>query len=190
MVRELRIHYEGDEKLKPGFRAFFREIHDSARGSFLIRWISAGGAPAQDFHTALRTHPDAWNILLLDSEGPYVDSSWRERGLDASHTGSVFWMVQIMESWFMADLPSLKRFYGQHFRESALPANPDIEQIPKQDVLDKLKAATKKCKDGAYHKTAHAPRLLEVIDPERVKKASRQCARFFEVVLKRLSEQA
>ena len=97
-------------------------------------------------------------------------------------------MFQVMESWFVADVPALREYYGKHFQESAIPRNSNIEQILKQDVMDSLKAATRNCPKGAYHKTAHPPDLLERINPELVRKGSPQCERMFDTVLSKLSE--
>ena len=91
-----------------------------------------------------------------------------------------------MESWFLADAEQLQEYYGQKFKRSAVGSIPDVEQIPKKRVYAKLKAATKECQTGEYHKTKHAPELLKRIHPELVKAASRQCQRIFDVVRNRL----
>lgn len=98
-------------------------------------------------------------------------------------------MVQCMESWFLADPGALKNYYGEDgFRESALKRNPSVEQIAKSDVLSCLRSATRETAKGQYHKTAHAPQLLEKIDPDLVRKASRNCDRLFQALTKRLAE--
>jgi len=67
----IRIYFEGDPRLKPGFGAFLREIEERARiKSWRFDLIATEGAPARDFGIAPRKHPGSWNILLLDSEGP------------------------------------------------------------------------------------------------------------------------
>jgi len=152
-----------------------------------MQLVAAEAKPIPDFKDAVKTHRAAWNILLKDSEGPddgHLFSRLRgEEGLAASLEDSVFWMVQLMEAWFLADIDALRRFYGQGFLEARLPGNPKVEEIPKQDVLDRLKRATETTTKGAYHKTHHAPRLLERINPELVKPAAPNCRRLFEVVL-------
>ena len=40
-------------------------------------------------------------------------------------------MVQAMESWFLADRTALSAYYGQGFQENPLPSNPQIEQVAK-----------------------------------------------------------
>ena len=60
-------------------------------------------------------------------------------------------MVQVMESWFLADPDTLKAFYGREFRAGSLPRNQNIEQISKQDVERGLKHATSVTKKGDYY---------------------------------------
>lgn len=96
-------------------------------------------------------------------------------------------MVQIMEAWFLADLEAIERYYGSNFRANALRGNPRIEEIPKELIYERLKAATRETGKGEYHKTGHAPNLLLAISPDRVRQASPNCQRIFDVVLGRLA---
>ncbi|MBZ5725213.1 MAG: DUF4276 family protein [Acidobacteriia bacterium] len=180
MVAEVRIYCEGHPALRPGFAQFFGEL---AQGlGRRPRFIAGGATAVQDFQTALRKHPQAMNLLLKDSEGP-DDGTWFESlGIGPERKESVFWMVQCMESWFVADPESLKRYYGQEFREKTIAGNPNVEDNPKRQVIDGLRDATKGTPKGPYHKTKHAPHLLGLIRPERVKKASPHCRRLFESV--------
>ncbi len=150
--------------------------------------IAGEGKAKQDFGIAMRSHEDAWNILLSDAEGPDSgDLTARlitHQGWSNEHQDSIFWMVEMMESWFHADKDALGRFYKDGFNARAMAANPNVERIGKRDLRDGLKAATK----GAYHKTRHALRLLEMIDPNLVRKAAPHCKRLFEAVLARLAE--
>ena len=195
-MSEIHIYFEGDKFLKPGFDAFFGEIkkraNDAGRRFRLIEGRS-GDAARRDFGIALRANPEVWNILLRDSEGP-VDagasvSLCRQRGWDQSHAGSIFWMVQMMEAWFHADKEALQKFYGNGFKDSALKKNPNVEEIPKKDLEDGLREATKKTDKGGYfdHKTSHGPKLLAAIRPELVRKAAPNCQKLFEAVLARLA---
>ena len=87
-------------------------------------------------------------------------------------------MVQIMESWFLADPDSLESFYGHGFHKQALPRNPNIEQVPKQDVLSGLAQATRGTKKGGYSKSSHSFGILAQLDPVRVRNASPHADRF------------
>jgi Domain of unknown function (DUF4276) len=192
MVTELRVYFEGDARLRPGFHSFLGEIVDAARNQkWRLDLIATDGTPVQDFRDALKTHKNAWNILLLDSDMPLNGSRvdlCRSKSLEPSHEALVFWMVQIMESWFLADISALKNFYGNGLQEEVLKGNPNVEEIPKEDVLSRLKRATKSTKPGEYHKTKHAPALLERIDVSLVKAAAPDCERMFRIILGKLAD--
>ncbi len=93
-----------------------------------------------------------------------------------------------MEAWFLADPESLSKYYRNGFRKDSLVGNPQVEQIPKADVYEKLKAATRGTQKREYHKTGHAPDLLARIDPELVKAAAPHCKRLFNALLTKLAE--
>ncbi len=195
MFTEIRIYYEGDPLLKSGFRAFFSKLRDAAKERRCgFRLISAKGSPCRDFGIAIKSNPDAWNILLKDSEGPDSGrlslSLCAEQNWDQSHAESVFWMVEMMEAWFHADKDAVERFYGDGFNKHALSANPKVEQIPKRDLEAGLREATRHTQKGSYddHKASHGSKLLERIDPTRVRQAAPNCRKLFETVLARLAE--
>lgn len=179
MVTELRIYFEGDTRLRPGFHSFLKEIVEAARQKRCrLELVATDGTPVEDFRIALRSHPDAWNVLLLDSEGS-LSSCDRRKKFDREDDDRVFWMVELMESWFLADIPTLSAFYGNRFQEGALKGNPKVEEIPKADVRKRLNKAS----GDTYHKTNHAPKLLERIDPALVRKAAPNCERMFRTIL-------
>lgn len=176
MVTKLRIYFEGDTQLRPGFRQFLSEIAEAARSKRCqFDLIATDGTPIQDFRDALKTHSEAWNILLLDSD-------LGKSRLEGCDPDSIFWMVQIMESWFLADVDALRSIFRDS-SDAAGKGNPKVEEIPKPDVLDRLNRAA----NGKYHKVKHGKRLLELIDPAKVRKAAPNCDRMFNVVLARLS---
>jgi Domain of unknown function (DUF4276) len=178
MVMELRLYFEGDNGLKPGFHKFLKEIVDVARSQRCkFQLVEANGNPVQDFRDALKTHRDAWNVLLLDWEES-TEAQLRKQGLQGCDPDSIFWMVQVMESWFLADIDALKALFGGNVTKG----NPNVEQIPKEDVLERLKKAAK----GEYHEVKHGTKLLELIDPAKVRNAAPNCDRMFTVILARL----
>jgi hypothetical protein len=176
VVTEFRIYFEGDKALRSGFNRFLSQLIESARTNKVGFQLIAGKATAKDdYRTAQRVHPNANNILLLDSEGP-----------DPPREDYVFWMVQLMEAWFLADPEALASYYGDGFVRNALKTNPQVEEIPKADVLECLQQATRNTQKRRYHKTAHAPQILERIDPEKVRKAAPECERLFFEILSEL----
>ncbi len=188
MVETIYIYYEGDRKLQPGFRKFLDSLYQQG---VKIRLVSTGGNPIADFVTGMKSNSNAVNILLKDSEGSTIQEALDQvKSHDHWDTGlasqvaddQLHFMVQVMESWFLADRVSLHRFYGRGFSENRLPGNLKIEEIPKDDVLRCLAAATEKTQKGKYHKTMHAPDLLARIDAARVRAAAPACERLFYVL--------
>jgi hypothetical protein len=200
MTKEIRIYVEGggDQKeIKARFRRAFGEFMKAIRGlarETRIKWeiIACGGNAFDDFQIALKQHPDAFNVLLVDAEGPLQrDNPWDHLRQRSEHTWkkpqgtddkNCHLMVEIMENWFLADHNALKEYYRKDFHESVLPANENIELISKKLVLDVLKKATQKTQKGEYHKTRHAPEILEKVNPELVQAKAKYCRRLFDAL--------
>jgi hypothetical protein len=133
----------------------------------------------RDFCRTLASEPGTFPVLLVDSEGPVsAGNTARVHLRDGDHWTEVMpdtqvhLMVQCMEAWFLADVPAVVQYYQHEFAESALRGNPDIEAIPKRDVMDKLNNATRTTSKGAYHKTRHGFEILGRIDPAAVRRCS------------------
>lgn len=202
MVREIRIYVEGggDGKntkalIRQGFSSFLKDIVQIAR-SKRIRWqliiCGSRGNAFSDFMTALETHPSAFNVLLVDSEEPVKTKPWEHLkhrdnwdspGVDDTHCHL---MVQVMESWFVADIDALRRFYGQGFKENSIPRNLKVEDINKEALGSALKGATKDTSKGEYDKIQHGSKLLEQIDVAKVRKAAYYCDRLFTTLAQKM----
>jgi hypothetical protein len=177
----LRVYFEGDPKLRPGFHAFLTNVRQSAAsGGWSFNLIATRGTPDRDFAKARRSHPGALNVLIKDSEG---DSE----GPPRSQVPDVFLMVQAMEAWFLADPEALVSYYGQGFRSFQAPA--DVELVPKANLFARLKHATAATRKGEYHKTKHAPALLERLNPLRIRERSRHCEMLFRSLLQRIGSE-
>lgn len=173
------IHFEGNRELAEPLKNFIATAEPAAKGRIRCIFGRGRNQAIDDFQLAASKDPYAARLLLLDSEGPvekvHVDSIPRE---------SIAWMVQLMEAWFLADRNALTAYFGADFREQALPANPQIEQVPKADVLRGLKEASRNTRKGPYAKGADTHRILGLLDPGRVRQAAPNCDRF----LKRVAE--
>ena len=170
----------------PGFRQFFKELY--GLGVNIDLAMCKANAIA-DFVNNVKKNPDSINILLTDSDGPYSadllrsvrqHDHWNTTIAAAVSDEHIHFMVQVMESWFLADRDTLRDFYGPRLSENRLPRNPNVEQIPKADVESGLRAATAGTSKGRYHKTKHAPTLLANIAPSAVKNAAPNCNRLFD----------
>ena len=195
LVRVL-IYVEGGSQgsTKSACRQAFRLFLEKAipPGSFQVIACGSRAEAFQDFRAALKSHPSAYIILLVDSEGIVSTGPWthlRTRVGDGWHQPSgttddqAHLMVQVMESWFLADRNILIAYYGKNFRASSLPRRSNVELIPKHDVFRALEHASRKTLKGPYHKTKHAFDLLEMIDPTLVRAASAHAGRLFKVLL-------
>lgn len=203
MVTECRIYAEGGgnerstkARLRQGLSTFLGGIINIARARG-VRWqIIACGSRTQafnDFMFALQDHPEAFNVLLVDSEGPVSDQPWehlRERdGWSAPGVDSecCHLMVQMMETWFVADLEALRQYYGQEFRENAIPRNPNVEEIEKGRLAAAMREATRYTQKGEYRKIKHGSELLALIDSDRVRQAAPHCEHLFATLIRKMN---
>lgn len=187
---EIRIYFEGHRMLRPGFERFFSHLQQLARTKVsAIQFVAAKDGPS-DYRKAQRTHPQSWNILLKDSEKEMPERPsdlCKQYGIDAVFEQDVFWMVQLMEAWFLADPDALTDYYGEKgFSAKVVGRTADVESIPKSQVLDRLRRATKDTTKGEYHKVNHAPFLLERVNPNLVRQRAQHCRKLFEAVEARL----
>ena len=181
-------------RCREGFTAFLEKAGLEGR---MPRIVACGtrGKAYDHFCTALRQRGSReFVVLLVDSEepvpagsGPWEfllfrkDDRW-SRPADAAND-DIHLMVQCMEAWFLADKDALARYYGQGFTATALPGNPGVEQIPKDDVLQGLRNATRHTQKGEYDKGEPSFQILAVIDPSKVKNASPHASRFLDHLL-------
>lgn len=125
---------------------------------------------------------DQNHLLLVDSEEPVTaPSKWvhlsntKDGPLKKPPEATedhVFLMVQCMEAWFLADKKTLQDFFGQRILNSALPNNPNVEDVTKNRLLDALKQFSRLTQKGAYSKSNHSFEILKRIDPTKVREAS------------------
>jgi hypothetical protein len=186
----VRIYVEGGfegttkSNCRKAFRIFFEKT--LPRGSFQVIASGDRAKAYADFCTALVQHPGDYVMLLVDSEEAVSGKPWehvitrvgdgwqRPRG---AKDDQLQFMVQVMESWFLADQDALAAYYGQGFRRSSMPRRENIEEVSKTDVYRALENATKDTQKREYHKTRHGFELVELIDPALVQKASGQARR-------------
>jgi Domain of unknown function (DUF4276) len=186
---EIRIYFEGNKALRSGFDSFFSELKTAAREARSTLELIAAKDGLSAYRKAERTHEHAWNILLKDSEQAMsrlpVEMCERH-GINAVFADHVFWMVELMEGWFLADPKALSDYYGEELGSNAIGNTADVERVPKSDVLRRLKQATRGTSKGEYSKVKHAPFLLEKLDSNRVRDRAEHCRQLFEAVIAKL----
>lgn len=155
--------------IRTGFDEFLDEYKQKARSKHL-RWslIACGSRDDafRNFRFALKSHPNAFNILLVDSEGPVDGSNPREylrkrdpswelpKGVEEDH---YHLMVQMIESWIVCDPQTLHEYYGQGFQKNSLPKTKNIETVEKRQIEQSLEEATKKPRKESTERFSTAP---------------------------------
>ena len=177
------------KRCRQAFHKFFEKAGFKGR---MPTVIPCGGRQTtyEDFCTALKNaSQNELPMLLIDSENAVNQSPWEHlksndgwKRPPQAQDNQAHLMVQVMESWFLADRPTLARHFGQGFRESALPNQSKVEELPKQQVFDSLKAATRKSSAGAYDKGKHSFDVLGKIDPAKVRSVSPHAERLLNAV--------
>lgn len=179
---------------RKAFSRFFEEAGLAGKMPGVVVCGSRNNA-YNKFCDAVSKDSDVFPILLVDSEAPVAGGSgawthlkhrdnWDKPANAADDHAHI--MVQVMESWLVADPDNLARFYKQGFNAAALPktANGNIESVSKEDIYDKLEKATKQTQSGAYNKGKHSFKLLETTNPELVKKASPFADKLIETLIR------
>jgi Domain of unknown function (DUF4276) len=191
--RILYVEGGGDGKaLRSQCREGFRRLLERAGcDKRMPRIVACGGRMRafQQFEATLRSS-EASAILLVDAEAPVEgkdpwDHVRRRPGDGWQRPTSVsaeqlHLMVQLMETWLLADRQTLADFFGSGFREAALPGRAQVEEIPKRDVMSGICEASRGSRKGEYHKGTHSFTLLGRVDPARLSAASPWARRFFE----------
>ena len=184
MTAVLYVEGGGDNRrlgaqFREAWTSFFRRAGFGGRMPRGVR----GGSRQQTFHR-FETHvaepaPDAVPILLVDSEYPVTaaHSVWqhlkeRDGWTQPEDVGDdqAFLMVQVMETWFLADRDALQTYFGAEFGGTVIRKWPQLEEVPRETVLDALEKATARC-SKPYAKGKVAFELLAQIDPDLVEDA-------------------
>jgi hypothetical protein len=191
---EIRIYVEGGgddkdskQRLRRAIDTFLKDLKEQARNK-RVKWhtVACGTRrKAYDgYRCGARDHPEAFIVLLVDSEEQVVSPEWihlknRDRWtLTQDDKDHCFLMVRLMEAWLLADMDAVEGYYGQGFRRITIPFG-GVEGIEKEDVLGFLKDATRDTQKRDYHKARHGPELLEIVDSSKVRAAAPHCERLF-----------
>jgi hypothetical protein len=182
-VSSVQVFVEGNSSLKLPLIQFIGKAVPASRGSIAIRFGRNKDETIKDFLRTLQENPSANIFLLVDSDAPddgkLVEKlkqkpMWRNHAPKRIQVERIHWMVQVMESWFLADGAALKAYYKKGFKPSGLPKRSNVEEISKSDVFKALKRVA----GQGYEKSAHAPKILELLSPETVRARAAHCGRF------------
>lgn len=176
-------------ELRQGFQSLF--IKAGLEGK--LPSVTASGSrddAFNDFKMAIKNlKKDEAVLLLVDSEDPInsIQTKWQhvknrdswDKPFGASED-NLFFMVECMESWFLADKDALKSFYGKDFHEKKLSTNTNLEAIKKTAIYDSLSEATKDTTKGRYGKGTHSFKILATLDAAKVKAHGNFAKDFFD----------
>ena len=156
-----RIYIEGggegqinDTLFRQGWHEFFEAAGLVGRMPQPVR--GRGRQRTYDlFKTAVRNpKPGELPLLLVDSEDPVRPgyTVWphlkARDGWDQPSGASedqAFLMVQVMETWFLADRNMLRTYFGSSLRENHIRQWPSLEEVAKLTVYQALEQATASC---------------------------------------------
>ena len=181
MVAKIYVEGGGEGQLldtlfRNGWNDFFKAAGLEGRMPRVIR--GKGRQRAYElFRTAVANRAaNELPLLLVDSEDPVLPNHtvWQHLNHrdgwehpEAAGDDDAFLMVQVMETWFLADRDALRRYFGSKLNESAFSEWPNLEAVPKATVLNALEKATATCKTH-YAKGAVSFKLLSTVNPAQV----------------------
>ena len=110
------VYLEGGNHLRKSMKSFLRR---AVNRNLLLEVVTCGSGE----RAASKCSNDSNAVLLIDSEGTDLDTLGNRVRTQIGRTNHAFFMVQLMEAWFLADRPTLATYYGQQFNVSSLPAN-------------------------------------------------------------------
>ena len=168
----MMLYMEGRTELRASMAQFIRR----ATGPIDLKVKPCGSGSE-----AIKQCADDVNaLLLIDSEGAATAQFIQGIESQIGAANRAFFMVQLMEAWFLADRATLANYFGAGFRDRALPRNLNVEDIPKPDVENGLRSATRNCRKGPYRKGADDTRLLALLNPTAVYHACPNFARLID----------
>ena len=189
--------------MRRGFHAFFAELFEAGKKRNMRVVFSLHGGRRQAYERfvyELAARPDDYHVLLVDSESPVADGMvcwqhvqnrpddhWARPG--GSNEDQCQLMAQAVEAWLFADSRALQGYYKQCFLANALPATTNVEDVPKDQHIAALQAATRHTQKKRYHKYDHLPELLMLIDPSRVRERAPHCDLIFRSLSSRIASE-
>jgi Domain of unknown function (DUF4276) len=168
-----------DTLFREGWRQFFAAAGLAGRMPGVVR--GQGRTQTLDLFATAVAHPRGGTLplLLVDSEDPVEEGRSVWQHLEArdgwkqppgATEDQAFLMVQVMETWFLADRDLLRRYFGSSLRENHLRQWPVLEAVPKPTVFDALARATAGC-PKSYAKGKVSYELLGQLSPPHVEAA-------------------
>jgi hypothetical protein len=165
-----------DTLFRKAWSDFFRAAGFGGRMPRIVR--GKGRQRTFDLFKTEVENPKAGEIalLLVDSEDAVeaTNTVWQHlkkrdgwNRPDGARDDQAFLMVQVMETWFLADRGMLHTYFGAQFTDAPLQAWPSLEAVPKSTVFSALDRATVRCAKP-YSKGKVSYELLGKLNPALV----------------------
>ncbi len=174
-MKQIVICFEGDARLKEGFRAFLNpEIDTCRKAKIRFELIACGKKHSRKvMENSKKDYPGASMFVLKDKEGP----------LNHQPEKQTYYMVQVMESWFAADPAAIKKAIGDCAQIQKFPVVSNVEVIPVKDIFKRMNDSTRGCGPEKHYDDKHPPllasKILKALSRDKVEKKSAECRRFF-----------
>ncbi|MXZ25356.1 MAG: DUF4276 family protein [Caldilineaceae bacterium SB0665_bin_21] len=160
----------GKAAIRNGMNGFLKEVKEAVDRRNNIKWrlTACGGRDEayKRFMHEIERSPSDFVVLLVDSEGlvrrlPRLHLQERDHwSLQGVSEDNIHLMIQMMETWIVSDVNTLVKFYGNNFRQAALPRAVNLENTQKRDIEKALANATKDTTTGEYKKNQACQRIV------------------------------
>lgn len=193
MVTRKALYVEGGGDHKPALatelrKAFKKFLESAGTGGLCIHACGSRGKAFKAFKNAPATETA---FLLVDSEDIVAEGTtnpWhhvtQRDGWDQPNStadSQLHFMATCMETWLVADPEGLKKRLRK-LNADALPLQPDLEPVGKDQIQRALSVAMKDTRMAKYAKK-HGFELLQFVDGTVVQKRCRTWApRFFKAL--------
>ena len=184
---KVKIYAEGggegqllDTLFRQGWTEFFKKAGLEGKMPSVVRGKGRGRTYDLFLTASANRKANELPLLLVDSEEPVQagHTVWQHLkardGWDkpaGAADDQAFLMVQVMETWFIADREMLKTFFKPDFNDARIPHWPNLEAVIKTTAYEALAKATADCKTRQYAKGKISFEMLAKLDPATVEAA-------------------
>ena len=154
----VKLFVEGGGEHAREFRSGLGKFIEKAGAVGRMPRIVACGRRDNAYDKFRKAHGDGENaMLLVDAEEPVTaGGSWEHlKGRDnwdrpaGTTNQQCQLMVQVMETWFLADVNALESYYGQGFRRQGPPSEPEHRRCPQARLRNPPKPGNPRHPEGS-----------------------------------------
>lgn len=189
------VDAEGVRSIRKAFKQHFERLDPRLKSLVVVVSGSTDQTIKSFAEGKHEYYPDYCVALLVDSDAPvsasspgkHLESKLNSAAISQDAQSEVFLMVQCMEAWLVTDVVALEKCFGNKVREIKFPANPNIEAVPKKDILAALNVAAKVRPARHYHKIRDGAKILAELSPKLVAERSKHASALHEFLRRSVS---